>query len=85
MNGQPLTMAEAWQVHDRLFEDGRIGLFPEPAGLEAQFRQLSEVARVSPKNWADAYLLAFASCHQARLVTSDRALEGRGTDCLVLR
>ena len=28
MNGQPLTMAEAWQAYDRLFEDDRVVLYP---------------------------------------------------------
>ena len=30
MDGSPLSMADAWRVYDRLFEDGRVMLFPEP-------------------------------------------------------
>ena len=85
MNGQPLTMAEAWQAYDRLFEDDRVVLYPEPAGVETQFRQLSKAPVASLKVWADAYLVAFASGHHGQLVTFDRALENRGADCLVLR
>lgn len=85
MDGQPLTMADAWGVYDRLLEDDRVGLYPEPAGLEAHFRELSRSATTSPKVWADAYLVAFAACHQGQLVTFDRALENRGAECLVLR
>lgn len=85
MHGQPLSMAEAWQAYDRLFEDDRVLVYPEPPGLEAQFRQLSEAPVASPKVWADAYLVAFASGHSGQLVTFDRALENRGANCLVLR
>ncbi|MEP6540444.1 MAG: TA system VapC family ribonuclease toxin [Bryobacteraceae bacterium] len=85
MNGQPLTMTEAWQAYDRLFEDDRVVIFPEPPGIETQFRQLSKASFASPKVWADAYLVAFASGHQGQLVTFDQALEDRGARCLVLR
>jgi toxin-antitoxin system PIN domain toxin len=85
MRGEALTMAEAWQAYDRLFQDDRVALYPEPPGFEAQFRQFSQSPVASPKVWADAYLLAFASGHQGQLVTFDRALENRGVSCLVLR
>jgi predicted nucleic acid-binding protein len=85
MDGKPLMLNEAWQVYDRLFEDDRVVFFPEPFGLEKDFRRLSTLGTASPKIWADAYLVAFAFCHQGQLVTFDRALENRGSDCLVLR
>lgn len=85
MRERALTMAEAWQAYDRLFQDDRVALYPEPAGFEIRFRQLSQSPTASPKIWADAYLLAFVSGHQGQLVTFDRALENRGVDCLVLR
>jgi toxin-antitoxin system PIN domain toxin len=85
MDGQPLTMAEAWKAYDNLFADDRVALYPEPSGFEARFRQLSQAPAASPKVWADAYLVAFASGHRGQLVTFDRALENRGADCLVLR
>lgn len=85
MDGQPLTMDEAWRVYDGFLKDDRVALFPEPAGLEARFRELLASATASPKVWADAYLVAFAAGHQGQVVTFDRALENRGTDCLVLR
>jgi len=82
---QPLTMTEAWQAYERLFQDERVALYPEPTGFEMRFRQLSQLPTASPKVWADAYLLAFASGHQGQLVTFDRAMENRGASCLVLR
>jgi len=84
MDGQPVTMAEAWQAYDRLLEDERVSLYGEPTGLEMRFRKLSQLPAASPKVWADAYLVAFAEGHRGRLVTFDRALENRGADCLVL-
>ena len=84
MDRQPVTMGEAWKAYDRLFEDERVSLYPEPASLEMRFRQLSRSPTASPKVWADAYLVAFAEGHRGRLVTFDRALQNRGADCLVL-
>lgn len=85
MDGKPLTLSDAWQTYDRLYEDNRVALFPEPTGLERDFRRLSRAETASPKIWADAYLVAFALRHQGQLVTFDHALEKRGADCLVLR
>jgi toxin-antitoxin system PIN domain toxin len=85
MDDQPLTMAEAWEAYDRLLEDDQIALYPEPAGMETQFRELSKAGTASPKVWADAYLVACVAGHQGQLVTFDQALKDRGADCLVLR
>ena len=85
MDGQPLSMAEAWQAYDRLFEDDRVSLYPEPAGVETQFRLKSQASTASPKVWADAYLVAFVAGYQGQLVTFDQALEDRGANCLLLQ
>ena len=66
MDRKPSSMAEAWKVHDRVFDDDRVA-FPEPPGAEPYFREYANGGSVSPKVWADAWLLAFA-----------RAAEGRG-------
>lgn len=85
MNGKPLTMKQAWHAYDRLFEDDRVAHMREPDGLEDAPRKVSSSGVASPKDWADAYLLAFASRMDATLVTFDRALADRGADCLVIR
>jgi toxin-antitoxin system PIN domain toxin len=85
MRDQPLSMAEAWQAYDRLFEDDRVSFYPEPAGVETPFRLKSQARTASPKVWADAYLVAFVAGYQGQLVTFDQALENRGADCLLLR
>lgn len=84
MNGKPLTMSAAWHAYDRLFEDDRVALLPEPDSLDPAFRNLSRSRLASPKVWADAYIVAFAARSNGTLVTFDRALGNRGTDCLVL-
>jgi predicted nucleic acid-binding protein len=75
---------EAWNLWDKIWADHRIAFLPEPDGLERRFREPSRLPSRSPKVWADAYLLAFASVTGAKLVTFDRALEPRGVDGLIL-
>jgi predicted nucleic acid-binding protein len=52
--------------------------------LAREFRKKSKLSTYSPKVWADAYLLAFASISGVKLVTFDRALRSRGVDVLIL-
>ncbi len=78
------SMAGAWKLWDRVTADSRISLREEPAGLDVDFRSRSQLPSASPKVWADAYLLAFASAAGLKLVTFDRSLRSRGVDVLVL-
>jgi toxin-antitoxin system PIN domain toxin len=78
------TMSEAWSVWDRVWADTRIAFLPEPDDLEKEFRSRSRLSSQSPKVWADAYLLAFASAAGLKFVTFDRALRGHGVNLLVL-
>jgi uncharacterized protein len=78
------TMKGAWGLWDQIASDPRIDFLPEPEAMEPEFRFHSERATMSPKVWADAYLLAFSSVAGTRLVTFDRALSGRAVDVLVL-
>jgi hypothetical protein len=78
------TMSEAWGLWDRVWADPRISFLPEPDGLEKEFRSRSRLSSCSPKVWADAYLLAFASMAGLKFVTFDRALRSQGADVLVL-
>ena len=83
MDGRPLRMNEAWQVHDRLFADERVVLLAEPVGVEAVFRKHTSRGSAAPKLWADAWLLAAASSASGIVVTFDRALSARGAHCLL--
>lgn len=60
MNGQPLTMPEAWVAYDRFFVDRRVAFWAEPDDLQGEFRKQASLKSASPKVWADAYLVAFA-------------------------
>jgi len=84
MNGKPLTMDAAWKAFDRLFDDDRVVLMPEPHGVDTTFRKFATGRRASPKMWADAYLLAFTVSSNASLITFDRALAGRSPDDVLL-
>ena len=78
------SMSEAWSLWDRIWADPRISFLPEPEDLEKEFRTRSRLSSRSPKVWAGAYLLAFASAAGLKLVTFDRALNSRGVEVLVL-
>lgn len=78
------TMTGAWALWDRVWADTRVSFLAEPANLEKDFRSYSRLSSSSPKVWADAYLLAFASVAGLKFVTFDRALKGRVVDILVL-
>jgi len=83
MDGKPLSMDEAWRIHDELFADGRVSFYPEPAGAETHFREYASGSVPSPKRWADAWLLAVAHAAPGTLITFDRALAVRGAHCLL--
>ncbi len=77
-------MSEAWGLWDQIWADSRIAFLPEPDGLEQEFRTRSRLPSRSPKVWADAYLLAFASVAGLKLVTFDHGLKLRGAEVLLL-
>ena len=84
MGADVLSQAQAWQVYDGWLGDDRILLMDEPPLMEAPFRALSQQKRPSPKDWADAYLAAFAATAGVRLVTFDQAFRGKAVDVLLL-
>ena len=84
MDGRPLTMAQAWRVYDRLFEDDRVIFVPEPATADARFREIATRGTAAPKVWGDAWLRAFAESADGIVVTFDRALAVR-SNALLLR
>jgi len=82
---QAKSQGEAWKTYDQWLQDERIEFLEESGALEAQFRALTRSPHASPKDWADSYLLAFASAADLRLVTFDKALRQKGTNVLLLQ
>ena len=80
-----MTQAGAWQAYDVWRDDGRVLFLEEPPHLENLFRKLSHQPRSNSKNWADAYLAAFAAVSGMQLVTFDRAFHGKIEHVLILR
>lgn len=79
------SQQDAWKAYDSWRQDERIEFVEEPVGLEAHFRSLTRSPRASPKDWADSYLLAFASSADLRLVSFDRALSLKARNVLLLQ
>jgi len=84
MGSDTKSMAAAWKAWDVLAADYRLVFVDEPLGLEDELRSRSQLPSRSPKVWADAYLLAFASAAGLRLVTFDRSLRSRSNHVVVL-
>jgi toxin-antitoxin system PIN domain toxin len=82
MGGDTSSMAAAWTAWDVLAADSRLLFMPEPIAIEIELRSRSRLPSRSPKVWADAYLLAFASTAGLTLVSFDRSLRSRGAHIL---
>lgn len=83
MDGKPLTIAQAWRVYDRFYDDDRVLFVSEPSEIDQRFREKAVGRQASPKIWADAWLLAMAQAAGGTLITFDRALGTRGARCLL--
>jgi len=80
-----MTQVQAWAAYDQWTKDGRILFLEEPPNVEAVFRGLTRQVHPNPKNWADAYLGAFATVTGMRFVTFDRALQGKVENLIILK
>jgi toxin-antitoxin system PIN domain toxin len=80
-----MTQVEAWEAYERWKEDDRVLFLEEPPNVETAFRALTRQPHPNSKNWADAYLAAFATVLGMQFVTFDRAFEGKVEPLLILR
>src|SRR5580658_3895837 len=85
MEGMPLSMKQAWHEYDIFAGDERVEFVSEPPAVERAFRGLSSSVHASPKLWADAYLTAFAGECGGSIVTFDRSLARRSSNCVLLQ
>jgi toxin-antitoxin system PIN domain toxin len=79
-----VSQAEAWRIYDAFVDNGRTFFAEEPKGLEALLRARTMKNQSSTKEWADAYLVAFAELSDLRLVTFDKALARRTKGAILL-
>lgn len=84
MGSDVVTQSEAWHIYDQWIDDPRVVFLDEPVGLEQAFRSHSRRRIPAPKEWADAYLLAFAAVSGLRLVTFDQALRDKAKNLIIL-
>ena len=80
-----MTQIEAWRAYDQWKTDGRVLFLEEPPEIEPTFRSLSRAPRPNSKNWADAYLAAFATVSGMQFVSFDRGFLGKVENLVILR
>ncbi len=80
-----MTQVEAWHAYDRWKQDDRVVLLDEPPNVESAFRALTRQSHPNAKNWADAYLAAFATVLGMQFVTFDRAFHGKVEPLFILK
>jgi predicted nucleic acid-binding protein len=84
MSTEVKSQAGAWQVYDRWLEDPHTVFLEEPLGLDPTLRDRSQQTHAAPNDWADAYLVAFASVSGLQIVTFDRGMREKTSGVLLL-
>jgi toxin-antitoxin system PIN domain toxin len=84
MGDEVLDQAAAWRLYDEWLGEGGAECVEEPAGVERVFRSMSRSNYIAPKNWADAYLAAFATVSDMQFVTFDQGFQGKVEKLLIL-
>jgi uncharacterized protein len=85
MGNGVLDQNEAWSTFDQLLEDERITMVDEPRRIDGIFREITNLTRPAPKDWADSYLIAFANASGFSIVTFDSALAEKAPSAHLLR
>jgi toxin-antitoxin system PIN domain toxin len=75
MGSEVLGQRQAWSVYDSLCSDSRAAFDDEPPELEKSFRILTASSFPKTKSWTDAYLAAFATRRNFRVVSFDRGFK----------
>ena len=84
MGEDVMTQREALRAYDDLLIDPRIDFIGEPEGVSTILSRISSRDEVSPKRWADDYLVAFAEAGNLTIATFDRAIAGRVSSSILL-
>jgi uncharacterized protein len=72
MGGQPLEVAEAWNVYLSWRKLPEVTQVNEPRACTIELHRLVSAGHVTQRTWTDAYLAAFAIAGGCRLVSFDR-------------
>lgn len=72
MRDEPLTVPEAWEAYLDFRRLPEVILAPEPEGCEGFLEAWATGESPSRHHWTNAYLAAFATASDFRLVTFDR-------------
>jgi uncharacterized protein len=78
------TKRQCWSIYEDWLAGGRAMQQREPSGIDATFRARTSAAEPAPKEWADAYLAAFAETAHLTLITFDKALAGKTKGAVLL-
>ncbi len=84
MDDEVMTPLQAWAAYDRWLQDPRVEFVDEAQELESRFRALTRLRQPATKNWADAYLAAFATIGGLTTVTFDQGLRTKAKSAVVL-
>ncbi len=84
MGGEILTQRQCWTLYRQWISAGKALLQSEPIEVGPIFEQRTTVDASSPKDWADAYLAAFAEAAGLTLATFDRALASKAKGAVLL-
>mgnify|MGYP001099730261 CR=1 FL=1 len=76
MGRDVLGQRQAWRIFDRTASDVRVGFLAEPAGVEAEFRRLTQSSQPATHSWSDAYLAAVAVSGGLAVAALDRRFAG---------
>lgn len=71
MDGQPLTVPQAWRAYGDFRRLPEVVLTAEPEGCETWLEQWALGGRPAPRQWTDAYLAGFAKTGGLRFVSFD--------------
>jgi len=75
MGADIVAQKEAWLVYQKFSGDSRILFLPEPSTIEETWRRLTQGASASTNTWTDAYLAAFASLQNLKIISFDGGFE----------
>ena len=85
MQGEELSLKEAWAFYGQFIQDPCVFEVKEPNGLQAVWAGLCFDFGSSPKVVADAYLAAFAIAGRFKLVSLDNGVrQYEGLDFILL-